>query len=1040
MAITFLSAKKPGVYVNQFVTGPTVVTPAESDLPALIIGPKVNLVRNKLAGVYEGQEVEVPFPEYEAGSKVFKDSVRIVLQNIIMAITESENNTVVDGSASGTGRTLSGTILTDKKQDLSSALVGDSVTISYTISSILYSIKANVVEVNPVISPAFNQAVLAPAGETLKIKTSAHDPSAVSVPVTIYFINGSDLPDSEVITLDNTDTSTPIAGLETCKKILSVDVGAAISTVSLIVTDSADNTIVTIPTPGAQTYVSALTRLTLDKALPSMTSGITYIVTRNTGKFEAFGNILKTDTVNGFSNVFPGYEIKVDHPTQGLISAKVNKVIDVDEIQLNKSFAAATNVGYEITQKNSNRTSVMGIRAGLFATANTDILQDASNTGFTTVKVGDDVRIQNGQVIQQATVLSKIDNYRIQLSKKFDAGSIYFSITRQQVSNSPIELFDKVNQFVLNNANSDKYVDDNTFTIKDALQVSGLDGDISIKQADIYVDYDALSVAKANTVIEVETDLVIEDRVGLMNDKNPLGLAVGIACANTIAKVYAIPIDDTTNAAWLRALSIAENQKAYNICLLTQSGTIQSYGRTHVDGMSTANKHGWRVLWMNLEHPYEETLITTTPNGTITYKTNSTPLDLTDDYIEFYDPLGDYSSVPASDTYIAFWENGELFDINDNPIDPVFLKVSEKGEDSNVLICETIEYLGTQGKGLYIPNKKVSLNAIPVGPGLATYDYQNKTFTIPDSIWQTAFGTGTFATADRVVVNAQVDEDQEGIFTVSQVGSASPAVDWIIKKDSTISEIDVNDLVNLPTSAAPNKVGSYKIIKLNNLTEQAQALANIANSFSSRRVLYITNETCIVEVDNVDKELPGYYICAAYAGLSSGTMPHQPMTEFEINAIKGIRKGNPYFDLDQQGIVVAGGGWIMIQDVPDKSLPKAWKQTTTDTTSIKTIEFSFTKNLDDICYKLFEDHKRFPGTSNNLPIAREDAASQTEVTLNELKKDRGRGPNNGYVGPQVVSATFNGFVPDPILADTSYADIDLQLPLVWNVYVFNVRA
>lgn len=941
MAITYLPVPKPGPYVNQFVTSSSSSAPIESDLRACIIGELRRINKDELAGVYEGDEVKIPFPNYEPGAKIYKDSVKISLKNIVMAIAESSSIFDVDHSGGAANASLLGSTLTDTSENFTATggspphpavNVGDSITVSYTINTVNYTIKATITAITE-------------------------------------------------------------------------------------------------------------TTLTLDKALPTIASGISYVIDRQSGQFVSFGNTLKTNTNNGFANVFPGDEIKIIHPVQGTNKAKVLKVIDSDEVKIDKSFNTASNVSYEITRKNSNRISIIGATAGLFPVQG-DILQDLSGVGFNTVKVGDEVRIQIGQSIEPVTVVSIIDTYRIQISKSFASQNIIYSITRMQLSNSPIQLFDEINQYVLENTNGDKFLDSPYLTILPALQVSSLDGDITIKQADVYVDYQAMSVSLANTFIEIENDLVIEDRVGEIDHRNPLGLGVASAAANTVTKVFAIPIESDTNEGWLKALAVAENNKMYNLALMTQSPVIQGYGRAHVDGMSTPNKHGWRVLWMNLLHPYEETLVTQTLNGTLKYKDNSTSGDTSDDFLEFYDPLADFSDISAVNTYIAFWENGEVFDSNDNPVDPIYIKVTEKGEDNTILLCSKQQYIGEAGRGLYIPAEKISLNAIALGSGQASYDPVEKEFTIPTATFTTAFGSsGDFSVGKRVVVKSQVDENQEGVYVIMQEASSDNGNIYIIKKDSTLTNIDVNDLVNLPTSSAPTKVGTYKIVKILNLTEQAQALANIANSFKSRRVLYITNERCLIEVNNVVRELPGYYLCAAYAGVSSGTKPHESLTNFYINGFVGVRMGSDHFTtVDLQGIIVAGGGFLVVQDVVDKSNPYAWRQTTTDTSSQKTIQFSFTKNFDDVSYKIYEAHKLLGGISNNVPEARADAATNTQSVLNDLLKDVPRTSRNAILGPQCISAEFAGWVPDPILENTNYADIDLVFPLVWENFVFNLRA
>lgn len=773
----------------------------------------------------------------------------------------------------------------------------------------------------------------------------------------------------------------------------------------------------------------ATTVLTVSKPLPTV-ADVKYVVTRHNGEFAAFGNVLKTNVVDGFQDVYPNDIVKILHPTQGAVTANVVAIIDTDEIKLNKSFSSTVNVKYEIERANSNRSSVIGITAGAFNTNPTDILEDLSGIGFTAVKIGDEIRIIRGGQIDSAIVIGLIDTYRIQLSKTFASGSISYKVTRTQQPNSPLRLTDDINDFILLDTDDDKYVDNTYFQIQGSLQVSDLDGNLTIKKANVYVDYVALSVVDANRKISIEDDSQIESKVGKLDYRNPLGLAVSLAAANTLEGVYAIAIEDNTNAAWLKALDAAENyDDIYNLCLLTQSMTIQSFAKSHVDGMSIASKHGWRVLWMNLPHIFEEVIRPQTENGKLEYVP-----DVNGDYIRFFDPAADFSSIPATSSYIAFWENGELFDSNDKPVTPTFFKVVSKGEDENILVCDTSAYVGEETRGIYVKTKAESTANI-----LGTYDPLEETLTSTTNVAFPNVNSTVINTGDLVVLNDQTIVKENGVFRLIQKGdSTSP---WILKKDKSLSAVDAIDIIGAPVSGSP-KFGTYKIIKLLDKTEQAQAIANVANSFASRRVLYITNEECIIEIDGIDRTLPGYHITAAYAGLSSARTiyPHQPFTNFPVAGIKAVLKtsSDEYFSLVQQGIIVKGGGWLCEQNVFASSPIKAWQQVTTDNSSPKTREFSFTRNLDDIVKKIYAANFGQGGIHNNIDEARTLLSRKTSVVLDSLTKGEFTSPINGILGPQIITVTVSGLEEDPSNPLASVADIDLVLPLPLNDIIYNV--
>lgn len=239
---------------------------------------------------------------------------------------------------------------------------------------------------------------------------------------------------------------------------------------------------------------------------------------------------------------------------------------------------------------------------------------------------------------------------------------------------------------------------------------------------------------------------------------------------------------------------------------------------------------------------------------------------------------------------------------------------------------------------------------------------------------------------------------------------------------------------------ATTYIVGFQVVKPLTTTEKAQYIANIAASFSDRRFLYITNGSCLISYLGSNYEVPGYYIAAALAGLSSGTLPHQPLTNFPIAGIVGVRGGSEKYDDTQQGIIAAGGGWLVVQDILDASLPYTWQQLSTGQGGIKEQEFSFTKNLDEISKALVINNRRFPGRNNNVPEARAAIQSQATAVLDTRASITYNSPLGGFLGPQILSYTFGGVLQDTVIKDLAYADITVELPLPLNTIVFRLIA
>lgn len=336
---------------------------------------------------------------------------------------------------------------------------------------------------------------------------------------------------------------------------------------------------------------------------------------------------------------------------------------------------------------------------------------------------------------------------------------------------------------------------------------------------------------------------------------------------------------------------------------------------------------------------------------------------------------------------------------------------------------------GTPPTGsIYLSDSKVNLsNLVNVGDYIKVMSQTGVVNTIPSSNSSSFVDPSTSATVYYRIykVLQKINSSKVRLELISYSGSdgvyAQNAASSVASESSTFT-------------------ARYEIIKLLTKDEEAQIIGQTAKSFNDRRVNYITNNSCVVEIDGVDYEVEGFYLGAAIAGLSSGTLPHQPLTNFPIVGIKGVRGGSEYFNITQQGIIAGGGGWLVVQDVLDTSLPYTWQQLTTSQGGVKEQEFSFTKNLDEISKAIKIDHVRFPGVNNLVTETINAIEAQTTASLETRTINRKQSPLGGFLGSQIVSYTINGVIEDPLLPGVCYVDVVLVLPITLNFLIFRLLA
>lgn len=217
---------------------------------------------------------------------------------------------------------------------------------------------------------------------------------------------------------------------------------------------------------------------------------------------------------------------------------------------------------------------------------------------------------------------------------------------------------------------------------------------------------------------------------------------------------------------------------------------------------------------------------------------------------------------------------------------------------------------------------------------------------------------------------------------------------------------------------------------------QAQAIAEIANSFGNRRITYITNHEIVVNFDGTSQVVPGYYLAAAYAGMNAGNPPHQGFTNLGVAGVESVRYSNRYFNDEQLGLIAGSGGFVVVQDA-DGALPVAYLQTTTDNQSIQKRELSVTKTLDFYSLGLKGILTGFIGPYNIYPATLAALRNSVDGWHSFLL-----GQVYDRIGSPILSATIIGLETDPLEEDVVniVTEIDIPLPLNRIRVTVNVAA
>jgi hypothetical protein len=219
--------------------------------------------------------------------------------------------------------------------------------------------------------------------------------------------------------------------------------------------------------------------------------------------------------------------------------------------------------------------------------------------------------------------------------------------------------------------------------------------------------------------------------------------------------------------------------------------------------------------------------------------------------------------------------------------------------------------------------------------------------------------------------------------------------------------------------SVPEKIEVWRFLSKD---EIAADLAKQAGSFSSRRVKAVWPDT----VGSAGVLQEGYYLAAALAGLRSGVVPHQGLTNVQVQGFDDLSRTTDFLGGAQLNTMAGAGTWIVTQ-APDGTVYNR-HALTTDNTDVNSSEEMITSNLDSISYTFSNRLAPYIGRMNVTPSALLILGTEIDATIDFLK-------SNGYVarlGGQLVDGTILSLQPHAILADRVVAVIDVTLPYPLN--------
>ena len=198
----------------------------------------------------------------------------------------------------------------------------------------------------------------------------------------------------------------------------------------------------------------------------------------------------------------------------------------------------------------------------------------------------------------------------------------------------------------------------------------------------------------------------------------------------------------------------------------------------------------------------------------------------------------------------------------------------------------------------------------------------------------------------------------------------------------------------------------------------ASTAAAQGNSYNSRRTFMVYCDNADTSIDGVVTPVPGYYTCAAIAGMVAEQAPQQPFTRVSMTGFSKVYGTDDTFSENQMDTIADGGRYILINQ---GGRIASRHQRSTKSTSIEARELSITKAIDFLAKGL--------RATNRVYIGR--------YVINPGFIDQLVMSNEGYLARVVQAGVVNSASLNSVLQDSSAPDTVLIEVTVAPAYPCN---
>jgi hypothetical protein len=205
-------------------------------------------------------------------------------------------------------------------------------------------------------------------------------------------------------------------------------------------------------------------------------------------------------------------------------------------------------------------------------------------------------------------------------------------------------------------------------------------------------------------------------------------------------------------------------------------------------------------------------------------------------------------------------------------------------------------------------------------------------------------------------------------------------------------------------------------------SEMATDIARRAGVLSNRRVCAVWPD----QVGSAGTLQPGFFLAAALAGLASGVVPHQGLTQVEVAGFDDYSRSYKLFNETQLNEMAEAGTWIVTQ--ARDGTPFTRHAVTTDNLDLNRREEMIRRNVDSMSYLFLRRLRPYIGRTNATPGMVALLRNRINAIIDFLR-------GNGYtqeLGSQLIDGSIRVLRIHPLLKDRIEIVLDLTVPAPLN--------